>query len=237
MGAGLCRRRVGTPAGPRVRQQHLRLAACRSSRLTGLALLIGLPIALVLAWYHGDRGQQQVTRTELAILTLLFLLGGGIFWYFERASERHRWRAPRQRSPHLRRSRLPAPDANRSRCCPSWTCRRTRIRSTSPTASRRSCSTCLRRCPSCKVIARTSSFAFKGKKVDIAEIAKKLNVAHVLEGSVRKSGEQAAHHRAAHPRRRQLAPVVRDLRPHARATSSRCRTRSPARSCRRCRSI
>ena len=51
-------------------------------RLTGLALLIGLPIALVLAWYHGDRGQRQVTRSELAILTLLFLLGGGIFWYF-----------------------------------------------------------------------------------------------------------------------------------------------------------
>jgi hypothetical protein len=26
-------------------------------RLTGLALLISLPIALVLAWYHGDRGR------------------------------------------------------------------------------------------------------------------------------------------------------------------------------------
>jgi adenylate cyclase len=41
-----------------------------------------------------------------------------------------------------------------------------------------------------KVIARTSSFAFKGKAVDIGEIAKKLNVAHVLEGSVRKSGDK-----------------------------------------------
>jgi len=39
-----------------------------------------------------------------------------------------------------------------------------------------------------KVIARTSSFAFKGKEVDIDEIARKLNVAHILEGSVRKSG-------------------------------------------------
>ena len=42
--------------------------------------------------------------------------------------------------------------------------------------------------PDLKVIARTSSFAFKGKDVPIAEIAKILNVAHVLEGSVRKSG-------------------------------------------------
>jgi len=40
-----------------------------------------------------------------------------------------------------------------------------------------------------QVIARTSSFYFKGKQVTIAEIAKTLNVAHVLEGSVRKSGD------------------------------------------------
>ena len=44
--------------------------------------------------------------------------------------------------------------------------------------------------PELRVIARTSSFAFKGKDVDIAEIASRLNVAHVLEGSVRKSGDK-----------------------------------------------
>jgi TolB-like protein/tetratricopeptide (TPR) repeat protein len=39
-----------------------------------------------------------------------------------------------------------------------------------------------------EVIARTSSFYFKGKQATIAEIAKILNVANILEGSVRKSG-------------------------------------------------
>jgi TolB-like protein/DNA-binding winged helix-turn-helix (wHTH) protein/Tfp pilus assembly protein PilF len=39
-----------------------------------------------------------------------------------------------------------------------------------------------------KVIARTSSFSFKGKDADIDTIAHKLNVAAVLEGSVRRSG-------------------------------------------------
>jgi tetratricopeptide (TPR) repeat protein len=38
------------------------------------------------------------------------------------------------------------------------------------------------------VTARTSSFSFKGKEVAIPEIARTLHVAHVLEGSVRKSG-------------------------------------------------
>ena len=39
-----------------------------------------------------------------------------------------------------------------------------------------------------RVPARTSSFAFKGKSVVIGEIARQLNVTHVVEGSVRRSG-------------------------------------------------
>ncbi len=46
----------------------------------------------------------------------------------------------------------------------------------------------LTRIPNLKVAARTSSFQFKGKNLDVAEIAKQLRVNHVLEGSVRKSG-------------------------------------------------
>jgi TolB-like protein/DNA-binding winged helix-turn-helix (wHTH) protein/Tfp pilus assembly protein PilF len=40
------------------------------------------------------------------------------------------------------------------------------------------------------VVARTSSFSFKGKSDDIPTIAEKLKVANVLEGSVRKSGDR-----------------------------------------------
>jgi len=39
-----------------------------------------------------------------------------------------------------------------------------------------------------RVIARTSSFYFKDKQATVAEIARTLNVSHVLEGSVRKNG-------------------------------------------------
>ena len=41
-----------------------------------------------------------------------------------------------------------------------------------------------------RVVARTSSFAFKGKSDDVATIGAKLNVATLLEGSVRKSGNR-----------------------------------------------
>jgi len=40
------------------------------------------------------------------------------------------------------------------------------------------------------VVSRTSSFAFKGKNLDIRQIAAKLNVGTILEGSVRKSGNK-----------------------------------------------
>jgi TolB-like protein len=41
-----------------------------------------------------------------------------------------------------------------------------------------------------KVIARTSSFQFKGRNEDVRSIARKLGVTHVLEGSVRKADQQ-----------------------------------------------
>lgn len=41
-----------------------------------------------------------------------------------------------------------------------------------------------------QVTSRTSSFAFKGKNEDVREIAAKLNVQKILEGSVRKSGNK-----------------------------------------------
>jgi TolB-like protein len=47
----------------------------------------------------------------------------------------------------------------------------------------------LTKVPSLKVIGRTSSFQFKGKSEDLRVIGQKLGVAHILEGSVRKSGE------------------------------------------------
>ncbi len=41
-----------------------------------------------------------------------------------------------------------------------------------------------------KVIARTSAFAFKGQNIDIRKIAETLDVANILEGSVRRSGNR-----------------------------------------------
>ncbi len=43
--------------------------------------------------------------------------------------------------------------------------------------------------PQLRVISRSSAFSFKGTDIDIPTIARKLKVAHILEGSVRRSGD------------------------------------------------
>jgi TolB-like protein/Tfp pilus assembly protein PilF len=48
----------------------------------------------------------------------------------------------------------------------------------------------LAKIPELRVISRSSSFSFKGKDVAIPEVGKRLNVAHILEGSVRKAGNR-----------------------------------------------
>jgi TolB-like protein len=48
----------------------------------------------------------------------------------------------------------------------------------------------LSKIPALRVPAPTSSFYFKGKQIPVADIARTLNVAYVLDGSVRKSGSR-----------------------------------------------
>jgi len=48
----------------------------------------------------------------------------------------------------------------------------------------------LAKIPELRVISRSSAFFFKGKDVKLADVARDLNVAHILEGSVRKAGNR-----------------------------------------------
>ncbi len=48
----------------------------------------------------------------------------------------------------------------------------------------------LTRIPELRVTSRSSAFSYKGKDFKIADVGRELNVDHVLEGSVRRSGDQ-----------------------------------------------
>jgi hypothetical protein len=86
VGAPLRGRRLGVPAGLDFVADAFEWPN-HSKRIATLVALICLPIVLVLAWYHGDRGEQRFRGTEIAIIALLFLVGGGIFWRYDRVGD------------------------------------------------------------------------------------------------------------------------------------------------------
>jgi len=160
-----------------------------TKQLSMLALATGIPVAVTLAWYHGDRGEQRVSRTELAVLTLLLFVGGGVLWiYKDRAASTP---AANQAAPA---TSLQGPSVASSDSRPSIAV--LPFVNMSPDKDQEYFSDglseqildLLGNVPQLRVIARTSSFTFKGKAVDAATIARALGVSHLLEGSVRKSG-------------------------------------------------
>jgi TolB-like protein len=171
-------------------------------------LLIGLPIFLVLAWYHGDRGQRRVTRAELAILTVLFLAGAGLFWYFQRTGEDA---ARAVAYPGEQASAASANDGSIA-VLPFVNMSSDKEQEYFADGISEELLNLLAKIPDLRVIARTSSFSFKGKNVPIADIARALNVANVLEGSVRRSGDKLRITAQLIPHVGQFASLVADLR-------------------------
>ena len=51
-------------------------------RIATLVLLLGWPLVVVLAWYHGHKGQQRFSTVEISILSVLVLVAGGVLWFF-----------------------------------------------------------------------------------------------------------------------------------------------------------
>src|SRR5580704_11101212 len=56
-------------------------------RLSMLLLVLGLPLVMTLAWYHGERASGQFTKAELSILSALLVIGSLLFYVFVRPSE------------------------------------------------------------------------------------------------------------------------------------------------------
>jgi len=158
-----------------------------------LTLLIGLPIVLVTAWYHGDRGQQRVTAAELTIIALLFLLGGGIFWRYDRAGHVPAPAASQALPPGASSSAPSAAAAVSARSIavlPFVNMSGDPANEYFSDGISEEILNVLARVPDLSVAARTSSFQFKGEKRDVEQIAAQLKVRMVLEGSVRKQADR-----------------------------------------------
>jgi TolB-like protein/tetratricopeptide (TPR) repeat protein len=150
-----------------------------------LSLLVGFPIALVIAWYHGDRGEQRVRGTELAIIALLFALGGGVFWWFDRVREGADPAVEPVARPAATADGRPSiavlPFENRSRLADD---------AFFVDGIQDDILTQLTKIGAMKVIARTSVEQFRDTQLTTKEIGAKLGVTRVLEGGVQRAGDR-----------------------------------------------
>jgi TolB-like protein/thioredoxin-like negative regulator of GroEL len=160
------------------------------SRITLLVLLLGTPIAATLAWYHGHRARQRISATELSILTVLLLIAGTLLWVYA-GSRRGVESAPITRTAAAPvASPVFAPPPHSIAVLPFADMSEKRDQEYFADGMAEEILDLLAKIPGLTVIGRTSSFQFKGKNADLRTIGTQLNAAHVLEGSVRKSGDQ-----------------------------------------------
>jgi TolB-like protein/Tfp pilus assembly protein PilF len=159
----------------------------QTMRFVIIALSIGLFVTLVLAWYHGERGAQRVTGTELLILALLLALGGGFLWHFARGAREPAAKAVPEEKTTTTASAIPAksiavlPFANLSHD-PENAYFAAGIQD--EIISR------LSKIGELKVVSCTSTQRFKGSHDDMPAIARQLAVANILEGSVQRTGDK-----------------------------------------------
>ena len=151
-----------------------------------VALAVGLFVALVLAWYHGERGAQRVSGTELSILALLLAIGGVVLWRL----------APGVKGPDAPPAAPisagtpagAAADHKSIAVLPFENLSRDPDNAYFAEGIQDEILTRLAKIGALKVISRTSTQQYAAKPTNLREAAQQLGVANILEGSVQRAG-------------------------------------------------
>jgi len=165
-------------------------------RLVTVTLALGVPIATILAWYHGHKAKHRISGPELTMITVLLVIAGSVLWVVARTNEAKplvpaaATTAPT--TPIATASGAPNPSAPRTSIAvmPFVNLTGDAKKDYLGDGMAEEVINTLTRVPGLRVPARTSTFAYKGRNTDIRQIAKDLGVGTVLEGSVREAGKR-----------------------------------------------
>jgi TolB-like protein/Tfp pilus assembly protein PilF len=147
-------------------------------RVLIVVLAVGFFGALVLVWYHGERGEQRVGGMEISLLALLLAIGGGILWRV----------AVSGRAGDVPASEVASLGAASTAVLPFVNMSADKANEYFSDGMTETLLNRLAQVPELKVAARTSSFSFKGTNTDMRKIGAALGVASLVEGSVQQSG-------------------------------------------------
>jgi len=148
-----------------------------------LVALLGFPIAVVMAWVfdatpEGVKAESAGTRASLGVYVAAAALAAlALGWYFKGQPSYRAGDVPANTTPSV----AVLPFANMSGKADE---------DYFSDGMTEELLNVLAKIPKLNVAARTSVFEFKGKGGDVREIGRKLGVSHIVEGSVRREGEQ-----------------------------------------------
>ena len=162
-------------------------------RISMLLLILGLPLAMTFAWYHGERASRRMATGETAIVSLLLVLISFAFYVTVRTAPQIATHLPQTREAGVTAARQASLSPNTGISLAVLP-----FDNLSPDPNQGyfvdgmgdEIITALAKIPDLRVIGRESALEFKGKHPNFRDVGKALNATHLLEGSVRKAGDQ-----------------------------------------------
>jgi TolB-like protein len=175
-------------------------------------LIVGFPIALAMAWYHGHKGLKQISAGEMTVVSILLVIGAGLLIALVRA--------PTELTAPLQvHESAPPPSVALAASAASQAPAETAALGSPPALAAAKkprlailpfenlspdpanafftdglheeiLATLAQRAPGLEVISRTTMMMYRLKPEPIAQVARELGATHVIEGSVRRDGKQ-----------------------------------------------
>jgi TolB-like protein/Flp pilus assembly protein TadD len=158
------------------------------TRVGAVIAVVGIPVTVTLAWYHGDRGEQQFRRIELVILAVIVVAGGFAVRQVALAP-------PASASVSAATAVAPtipaaASDRRRLAVLPFENFGNDPANVAFASGVHDTLITQVAKVPGLSVISRSSVLQFEGRHPTIRDVAQALHVGMVLEGSVARDGNR-----------------------------------------------
>ncbi len=158
-------------------------------RVAFAMIALGFVVTLVLAWYHGERGEQKVTSIELLILAAVLAVGGGLLWRYAQVTTATMPAASTTASTPAVPARGDVSEKSIA-VLPFENLSQDKANGYFADGIQDQILTSLAKIGELKVISRTSTKTYGSRPDNVSRIAQELGVANILEGSVQRAGDR-----------------------------------------------